>query len=610
MGTIVNEQNQVINEEGLPFVDPVEPLPPTESGAADVATSSSRAHGLVLPFQRSAQDLKRSKADRKAWMNSIFDKLEAEEQVELAKEDQEVADVNVVAEALQGPVTAAEDEDSDDEAVPAAISTRQRGAATPSTSAASTSATASTSAPSSSFSGLRKGFLNSAPRSSPPITTPTARPSGKSPSSTAFKTAQVKERSPLRFQNLTISDDDSAAQVANQAQTSTSSNRAGNLNSEHLEEPAEEEGEEDHDEPELDEFDQNRPSTYEDDDDDDDDEEDDDDLDAEWDDEEGYNSDDLRDLAPDMEAEIDNAELAQMYAKAREGLLQSRALDEMRKSGSARSDAQGGEEFVPLNASIPDPSARSTSAGPRVSHFRASRLSRAVDDFGSLLQRKRTDGTQPTPSSVLHVERNPLLLVPDLAPIRYPKNGDASIIEPGVVVDNIELDGESDEDEQRLHEVMKARLDVLEQSGDSVAVFAKPVVERSEPKATVDVGEVGERRRPTVPIAAPAAGSSSSSSRQQNKAATAVSTPNSRPDRVPVPVRPKEEIVPDPYPVEPPPKQANDTSTPAKQVRFDATADEKPSGNSATAQGAAEAEPLKPKLSRFKARQLAQRGES
>ncbi|CAD6960745.1 unnamed protein product [Tilletia caries] len=578
MQTVVNEKNQVVNEEGLPFFDPVEALPPGDPRAVP------RSNGLVLPFVRSEKDRQRTKEERARWMDSVFSQLEDAEAEELAREEAEL-DSKQGGELERIKTEDGEDDDQDT-SLPPIVSHSP---------ASSSKAGSSSPGSAAKFSGLQRGFLNSKPKTPAKVapsgalkgrdvqcavsdqlqvrerTIQPQSPASVSPASTSAVTDKAAPKAPVIGSALP------ASPAQDTASTSSTPKVSSRLRFEDLtiaDEDEHDDGDEaeldDDDEDEIDEDDEDEGFTIED-----------------WDsDDDGYDSDDLRDLAPDLDAEIDNAELAREYARARAGLLQSRALDEARREHTPQ-ERHGGEDIVPLDASISDPSARSTASTPRVSRFRASRLARAVNDFDTLLHSSKTG------------ERNPLLLVPDLAPVRYPKKGD--VIDPsvpGLVVDNVDLEGESDEEEERLHEVMKARLAALEDR-EELAGVSKKVVERGTEttaggrQKTIILPPVVERTE----LVQEAAGPTSTAGPDEEEP---------KPIRKSTIVEPKEKPLSDPgVPHVPQPPQP----APVKEVRF--AVDEKEGSDApspaAAVEGASEA-PAAPKVSRFKARKMAERG--
>lgn len=67
------------------------------------------------------------------------------------------------------------------------------------------------------------------------------------------------------------------------------------------------------------------------------------------------------------------------------------------------------------------------------------------------------------------------MVLPSLAPVRFPRP---------VEGDGIDLDGESDEDDERLHALMRARLELGEQAAEKPRrETAPPAVGRSAKKA-------------------------------------------------------------------------------------------------------------------------------
>ncbi|KAK0537888.1 hypothetical protein OC842_001488 [Tilletia horrida] len=652
MTTVINEKNQIINEEGLPFIDPVEALAPGDPKAA-----ANRPHGLVLPFVRSEEDRKRSKAERARWMDSVFDQLEAEEELELKREEEALEEQR----AEQIERTRKEEEDDDDEDSDAAEEQRSRSVAKTSGKGKGKAATPGAGSQSS-FKGIKKGFLNSK-SAAPAITAPTGTLPTGAQAALPASDLQIKERATTDAHNAATPTATAPSSSNSSAMLSTSSTtpvaqadqvkkvklpqRRVGFKSDLVQEktiPAR--GEdcaptissrlrfEDLSLADEDDDDQQQTNDEEEEDADDrfaidDDDEDDDDGADFWDDsdDEGYDSDDLRDLAPDLDADIDNAELAREYARARAGLLQSQALDAARREALLQENGRhGGEDIVPLDASISDPSVR-TSTTHRVSRFRASRLARAVNDFDTLLHASKQAG----PSSSAPAP-NPLLVVPDLAPIRYPKNGDllADPSQPGeaVLVDNVELEGESDEDDERLHEVMKARLAALEEQ-EEVGGVSKTVVERSGAGAgagpTVQVGDGVGATGGRIPTPITPAGPSRAPLKVQSGANLAVaSSPSSsivKPgsaqpttpgaasvrSRAPVSVQPGVATPPTQVPAAPLAEQPASPSAPtrtpapaaAKEVRFAVEAE---------GQQGEPAEAPQPKVSRFKARKMAERG--
>ncbi|KAL9931942.1 hypothetical protein V8E36_009257 [Tilletia maclaganii] len=602
MTTLVNEKNELVNEEGLPFFDPVEAVAPGDPKA------SKRTDGLVLPFVRQEADGKRTKAERAKWMEDIFSQLEEEEERELAREEEELEDgaqrppgSKRREEGARSDSDGEEErEDKVDKAGRAAKGTS--GAAQP--------------APKTSFTGLKKGFLNSRPKAAA-ITTPSGPLDAAATKTIGVSSGiQVKERqpgqhpapqateaSPTLKPSIQKTAPAPASAKPKQPQKrvgfksdlvqekiipgrddplpSTSPFIGSRLRFEDLSiADAEADGGDEEKVPEGEEEDDVAN------DDDDDDELGVFDDDDEWDSDEGYDSDDLADLAPDLDADIDNAELAREYARARAGLLQSRALDEARRSRD-HSEQHGAEDIVPLDASIADPSVRSS--GPRVSRFRASRLARAVNDFDTLLQDSKSG------------ERNPLLVVPDLAPIRYPRNGElVDPSQPGVVVDNVDLDGESDEDDERLHEVMKARLLALEEQ-ETVAGVSKTVVERTAPtlsssKAVESMSNSASTTAESPPIA--------ETSQKPAKSSDLPSVPGPRKAREPTRILPREPPMPDDIP---PRSQTTESrqGQQIKEVRFEGVPDQQNGISDASEQATT---PVQPKVSRFKARKMAERG--
>ncbi|WFC99294.1 hypothetical protein MYAM1_002038 [Malassezia yamatoensis] len=88
--------DQVLNEEGLPFVDPVEIVHDEDSSLQSTAKPSNsslsasreslrRAPGQVEPFH--AEQLPRAGQSRKQWMDSVLSSLEQQEKEELSQEE-------------------------------------------------------------------------------------------------------------------------------------------------------------------------------------------------------------------------------------------------------------------------------------------------------------------------------------------------------------------------------------------------------------------------------------------------------------------------------------------------------------------------------------------
>ena len=97
-------QDPVLNEEGLPFVDPLEMLPDSPPQTPQLDASAPRPMGNVLgrtPGQVAPFDPTKHGEERQQWMASIFDELQKEEDAELAKE-QEGAEMPKVAGLRRG----------------------------------------------------------------------------------------------------------------------------------------------------------------------------------------------------------------------------------------------------------------------------------------------------------------------------------------------------------------------------------------------------------------------------------------------------------------------------------------------------------------------------
>ncbi|RDX56501.1 hypothetical protein OH76DRAFT_1425989 [Lentinus brumalis] len=81
-----NAKGELVNEEGLPIVDIVEPVPQTDGPSSTAAASvASGDTGLIPLWALSPAEQARSRAER----NRIFDLLEEEERIQQAKEEEE-----------------------------------------------------------------------------------------------------------------------------------------------------------------------------------------------------------------------------------------------------------------------------------------------------------------------------------------------------------------------------------------------------------------------------------------------------------------------------------------------------------------------------------------
>ncbi|PWY98155.1 hypothetical protein BCV70DRAFT_202324 [Testicularia cyperi] len=79
---LVNDQNQVLNEEGLPFYEPIEKLPDDEDPNA-----VKRAY--LQPFVRARDKQSEDKSTRKKWLDDVFSQLEQEEEQEESSDSED-----------------------------------------------------------------------------------------------------------------------------------------------------------------------------------------------------------------------------------------------------------------------------------------------------------------------------------------------------------------------------------------------------------------------------------------------------------------------------------------------------------------------------------------
>lgn len=91
---MLNENNQVVNEEGLPFFEPMEPVPDSPplnplNRLKHKPDQQGRTPGILLPFARSQDERERSREQRRAWMDDIFGKLEQEERNTTEQDDEQ-----------------------------------------------------------------------------------------------------------------------------------------------------------------------------------------------------------------------------------------------------------------------------------------------------------------------------------------------------------------------------------------------------------------------------------------------------------------------------------------------------------------------------------------
>lgn len=198
-----------------------------------------------------------------------------------------------------------------------------------------------------------------------------------------------------------------------------------------------------------------------------------------WDSDDEYTAEDLEALRPNMderpEDEFWNEQLAIEYAAARARL----AAAEIPRPTPV--DDDGPEEeygIAPLSASVGDDK---SGGRPHVSRFKAARLAgeRVPNPSGEFVpdqgqQRQRADEAGHELAHE-HNSGKPIMVLPSLAPVRFPRP---------VEGDGIDLDGESDEDDERLHALMRARLELGEQAAEKPRrEAAPPAVGRSAKKA-------------------------------------------------------------------------------------------------------------------------------
>ncbi|WFD43383.1 hypothetical protein MPSI1_002044 [Malassezia psittaci] len=201
-----------------------------------------------------------------------------------------------------------------------------------------------------------------------------------------------------------------------------------------------------------------------------------------WDSDEEYTAGDLEALKPKLEGHENDAfwneELAREYAeaKARLSLLPTssvagEAMDEDHE------DAAESYGIAPLDASLANtqPQTHSSQSSRRhMSKFKAARLSgeplhNPHDDLAARQDSNNDSNKNSGDSSVARPA--PVMVLPSLAPVRYPR--------PTADPNEIDLDGESDEDDDRLQELMRARLDLA--NGSSDAFHASESERQSQP---------------------------------------------------------------------------------------------------------------------------------
>lgn len=203
-GTEVDAHGRVLNEEGLPFVDVVEP-------AAEEEASASSAAAAVAKEQAPQRSM--SAEERNKWMADVFAKLASEEEAELASDDEQVPLPNAAPStpSRSSPAAAAAPSPSPPTTPIIASSSRpapRRSALKRTHSNASSTSTPTTAIPppmalartppNFGAAGVRRGFLNlnpsspAAERSSDPIAAAGAALASASPAGAARAMAKLK----------------------------------------------------------------------------------------------------------------------------------------------------------------------------------------------------------------------------------------------------------------------------------------------------------------------------------------------------------------------------------------------------------------------------------
>lgn len=474
---------EVLNEEGLPFVDPLETLPdsPPQSPhqhsdpLPPTGNVLGRVPGRIVPFDPTLHG-----DDRRAWMNSIMDQLEEEEQAEEAQHapaslslrrgflqrdarpkkqvpqaeperpvnvppGMDPEDVGTHEEAariveLLGPQVIqghpnAERIFAEMEASQPHIVQKTEPAPAPSSKppvgdevierapdATTQRTSSSTRRPSAFKQRLRKDAIPSAPTVSQGVSA--IERAGRADDEMAERRMQqgLPPRVPHARPTKAY-----AAKLAQKAQPTemdvdAKPNRRVRFGGEEVyapeqegdeEEEMEEEEEHDNDNDEDDDDDDEAPWTSEDD--------------MIWDSDEAYDSDDLEALKPSMDGHPGDAfwteELAREYAEAKARL----SLPVSRSAHDQVDDTEDTYGLAPL------------SSQPRVSRFKAARMSgeSVPDPNGQVAEMSANESTVP------------MLVLPSLAPVRFPRP---------LAEDARDLEGESDEDDERLHALMRARM--------------------------------------------------------------------------------------------------------------------------------------------------------
>jgi len=203
------------------------------------------------------------------------------------------------------------------------------------------------------------------------------------------------------------------------------------------------------------------------------------DYDSLWDSEDEYDPEDLEALRPSMEGHEGDAywdeELAREYAEAKARL----ALRPPPAPATEEDMRDVEEEYgvAPMSASVADRADLGNTARgrerPKVSRFRAARAQRAADaqeqDYaGHALAHQLHETTLDDDGHAQDAEKGPMMVLPSLAPVRYPRPHPEGAEDRG-----IDLEGESDSDDERLQAAMRARLDA-EAAGTTRESAAQP----------------------------------------------------------------------------------------------------------------------------------------
>ena len=484
---------EVLNEEGLPFVDPLETLPdsPPQSPhrlsdpPPPTGNVLGRVPGRIVPFDPTLHG-----DDRRAWMNSIMDQLEEEEQAEEAQHapaplslrrgflqresrpkkqappaeperpvnvppGMDPEDAGTYEEAariveLLGPQVIqghpnAERIFAEMEASQPHIVQKTEPAPAPSAKppigdvvveraadAPTERTSSSTRRPSAFKQRMRKDTLPSAPSVSQGVSA--IERAGRADDEMAEQRRQqgLPPRVPHARPTKAY-----AAKLAHKAESTEMDvdekpNRRVRFGGEEVYPP--EEPEEHEEEEEEDGDSDGAPWTSEDD--------------MIWDSDEAYDSDDLEALKPSMDGHPDDAfwteELAREYAEAKARL----SLPVSRSTHDQVDDTEDTYGLAPL------------SSQPRVSRFKAARMSgeSVPDPNGQVAEMSANERTMP------------MMVLPSLAPVRFPRP---------LAEDDRDLEGESDEDDERLHALMRARMSMQAAEEPSRAPQRPPQVGRA-----------------------------------------------------------------------------------------------------------------------------------